>query len=61
MSALSAAAQQAGIPILCEMGLDPGMDHMSAMKVIEHTSDFELVIATHAAEIAEFCPHSLPY
>ena len=33
MEALSGPARAAGIPILCEMGLDPGMDHMSAMKV----------------------------
>lgn len=27
--------QELGIPMLCEMGLDPGMDHMSCAKVIE--------------------------
>jgi alpha-aminoadipic semialdehyde synthase len=34
MKELDAKAKSAGIPILCELGLDPGMDHMSAMKVI---------------------------
>ena len=34
MRALDAAAKAANVPILNEMGLDPGMDHMSAMKVI---------------------------
>uniref|UniRef100_K3WBC1 Saccharopine dehydrogenase NADP binding domain-containing protein n=1 Tax=Globisporangium ultimum (strain ATCC 200006 / CBS 805.95 / DAOM BR144) TaxID=431595 RepID=K3WBC1_GLOUD len=31
---LHKAAKEANIPILCEMGLDPGMDHMIAMKMI---------------------------
>ena len=35
MRALDERAKEAGVPILCEMGLDPGMDHMSAMKVID--------------------------
>ncbi|CAK9013326.1 Alpha-aminoadipic semialdehyde synthase (cAt-LKR/SDH) (LKR/SDH) [Includes: Lysine ketoglutarate reductase (LKR) [Durusdinium trenchii] len=35
LQALSEAATEAGVPILCEMGLDPGMDHMSAMAVID--------------------------
>jgi len=35
MKSLHEDAVQANIPILCEMGLDPGMDHMSAMKVID--------------------------
>ena len=34
MQALHHAAMDAGIPILCEMGLDPGIDHMSAMQMI---------------------------
>ena len=32
--ALDGAAKAAGVAVLNEMGLDPGMDHMSAMKVI---------------------------
>ena len=35
MKSLHEDAVQANVPILCEMGLDPGMDHMSAMKVID--------------------------
>ena len=35
MRALHGAAEAAGVQILCEMGLDPGMDHMSAMKIID--------------------------
>ncbi|DBA04457.1 TPA: hypothetical protein N0F65_010053 [Lagenidium giganteum] len=35
MKQLHDAAVTAGIPILCEMGLDPGMDHMVAMKLID--------------------------
>lgn len=34
MKALDQAAKDAGITILNEIGLDPGIDHMSAMKVI---------------------------
>jgi saccharopine dehydrogenase (NADP+, L-glutamate forming) len=34
MSELDAAARAAGIIILNEIGLDPGIDHMSAMKII---------------------------
>ncbi len=34
MQALDGAARQAGILILNEMGVDPGIDHMSAMRVI---------------------------
>jgi len=35
MKALDSAAKEAGIIILNEMGLDPGIDHMSAMRVID--------------------------
>lgn len=36
MEALDIPAKEAGIVILNEMGLDPGIDHMSAMRVIDH-------------------------
>jgi len=36
MKALDRDARNAGITILNEMGLDPGIDHMSAIKVIDH-------------------------
>jgi len=39
MRQLDQAAKDSGIPILCEMGLDPGMDHMSAMMVIDEIRD----------------------
>ena len=34
MQKLDEAAQQAGIIILCEIGLDPGIDHMTAMRLV---------------------------
>ncbi|KAL8492642.1 hypothetical protein ACS0TY_024003 [Phlomoides rotata] len=34
MSKLNQSAKSCGITILCEMGLDPGIDHMMAMKMI---------------------------
>ncbi|KAG9144913.1 hypothetical protein Leryth_024026 [Lithospermum erythrorhizon] len=36
MSKLDESAKDAGITILGEMGLDPGIDHMMAMKMINH-------------------------
>lgn len=36
MQALDAEAKKAGIIILNELGLDPGLDHMSAMRIIDH-------------------------
>jgi len=39
MLALDAEAKQAGIIILNELGLDPGIDHMSAMRIIDHIHD----------------------
>ena len=36
MQALDADAKDAGIIILNELGLDPGIDHMSAMRIIDH-------------------------
>jgi len=36
MQALDADAKKAGIIILNELGLDPGIDHMSAMRIIDH-------------------------
>ena len=35
MHALDVAAKEAGIILLNEMGLDPGIDHMSAMRIID--------------------------
>lgn len=39
MLALHAEAKQAGIIILNELGLDPGIDHMSAMRIIDHVHE----------------------
>ncbi len=36
MKALNKQAVDAGIPLLNECGVDPGIDHMSAMKIINH-------------------------
>lgn len=36
MQALDGSAKEAGIIILNEVGLDPGIDHMSAMRIIDH-------------------------
>ena len=47
MQALDAAAKSAGIIILNEMGLDPGIDHMSAMRIIDN-------VHTHEGAILEF-------
>uniref|UniRef100_A0A0E0CS97 Saccharopine dehydrogenase (NAD(+), L-glutamate-forming) n=1 Tax=Oryza meridionalis TaxID=40149 RepID=A0A0E0CS97_9ORYZ len=35
MSKLEQSAEGAGVTILCEMGLDPGIDHMMSMKMID--------------------------
>ncbi len=39
MHALDAEAKAAGILILNELGLDPGIDHMSAMRIIDHVHE----------------------
>ncbi|MDT8400734.1 MAG: saccharopine dehydrogenase C-terminal domain-containing protein [Bacteroidales bacterium] len=39
MSELDEAAKKAGILILNEIGLDPGIDHMSAMKIIDSVQE----------------------
>jgi hypothetical protein len=36
MMALDEAAKKAGVLFLNEIGLDPGIDHMSAMRIIDH-------------------------
>ena len=33
--ALDAAARARGVTVLCELGLDPGLDHLSAMKMLD--------------------------
>lgn len=39
MQALDAEAKEAGIIVLNELGLDPGIDHMSAMRIIDNVHD----------------------
>jgi saccharopine dehydrogenase-like NADP-dependent oxidoreductase len=39
MSELDEAAKEAGVIILNEIGLDPGIDHMSAMRIIDRVQD----------------------
>ncbi len=39
MQELDAAAREAGVILLNECGVDPGIDHMSAMKIIDHVHD----------------------
>lgn len=39
MQALDSAAKEAGVLLLNECGVDPGIDHMSAMKIIDHVHD----------------------
>jgi saccharopine dehydrogenase-like NADP-dependent oxidoreductase len=41
MRALDSAAKEAGIILLNEMGLDPGIDHMSAMRIIDQVHNRE--------------------
>lgn len=39
MKALDEEAKKAGVMLLNEIGLDPGIDHMTAMKIIDHIHD----------------------
>ena len=39
MQALDASAKEAGVILLSEVGVDPGIDHMSAMEVIHKIAD----------------------
>lgn len=39
MESLDESARKAGVFILNEIGLDPGIDHMSALRVIDHVHD----------------------
>lgn len=50
MQALDARAKESGIIILNEMGLDPGIDHMSAMKIIHN-------VQSKGGTIVSFCSY----
>ena len=39
LKALDEKAKKAGIPIMMELGLDPGIDHMSAMNLVDRIQD----------------------
>jgi saccharopine dehydrogenase (NADP+, L-glutamate forming) len=41
MQSLDASAREAGVILLNELGLDPGIDHMSAMRIIDHIHEKE--------------------
>ena len=41
MAALDEDARKAGVILLNELGLDPGIDHMSAMRIIDHIHEKE--------------------
>ncbi len=64
MKALDQEAKDAGIIILNELGLDPGIDHMSAMRIIDHVHDkngkieefYSICGALPAPEIADDNP-----
>jgi len=47
---LSPDAERKGVLLLCEMGLDPGIDHMSAMAVIER-------VRAEGGQITSFCSY----
>ena len=47
---LSSDAERKGVLLLCEMGLDPGIDHMSAMAVIER-------VRAEGGRITRFCSY----
>jgi saccharopine dehydrogenase (NADP+, L-glutamate forming) len=47
---LSPDAERKGVLLLCEMGLDPGIDHMSAMAVIER-------VRAEGGQITRFCSY----
>lgn len=51
MKALDAAAREAGVILLNELGLDPGIDHMSAMRIIDHIHNNEGTVL----EFYSFC------
>lgn len=51
MRALDAEARHANIVIMNEIGVDPGIDHMSAMKIIDHIRD----IGGEVTSFKSFC------
>ncbi len=46
MREMDAAVKEAGLMFMCEMGLDPGIDHMTANKIIHSTQRVAAVITS---------------
>lgn len=66
MKALDSQAREAGIAIIMELGLDPGIDHMSAMRIIDHIHDSggkveEFYSITGALPAPEACDNPFNY
>ena len=55
MAALEEQAKAAGVSILCEMGLDPGMDHMSAKMVIDDVQRQGAPIGAGSSSVLAIC------
>jgi len=55
VKALHDKAESEGVTLLCEMGLDPGLDHMSAMKLI-HGIQEDGGVVTHFASYGSGVP-----
>ncbi len=66
MQALDQEAKDAGIVIIMELGLDPGIDHMSAMRIIDHVHNKggkieEFYSITGALPAPEACDNPFNY
>ena len=66
MQALNQEAKDAGIVIILELGLDPGIDHMSAMRIIDHVHNKggkieEFYSITGALPAPEACDNPFNY
>ena len=66
MKALDQEAKDAGIVIVMELGLDPGIDHMSAMRIIDHVHNKdgkieEFYSITGALPAPEACDNPFNY
>jgi saccharopine dehydrogenase (NADP+, L-glutamate forming) len=66
MKSLDEEAKKAGIILLNEIGLDPGIDHMTAMKIIDHIHDnggkvLEFYSLCGALPAPEACDNPLNY
>lgn len=56
------SAEEAGITIVNEMGLDPGIDHMLAMECINKAKAESCTVSEHCnTEIENLAPVCVPY